>query len=963
MLLATERVTARCYSKGCAKSIRRLRRRKLVPLAAIAASTLVASRGNAQTWTGLAGDNSWSNPVNWNPQSVPGAGSTADITTTGAAGVTATYDYTGPAITLNTLNIGLAGGASGATDTLSMSANNLTAITENIGDSGNGTFTQYGGDDTTSGNFGVGINSTDTGTYNQNGGTLSVGGRYYVGYNGTGTVNQTNGNISIANNFDLFVGYSSTATGIYNLGGGTLATSGDANGGDGDELIGDSGSATFTQTDGTNTVGGEASMWVAAGTGKSAMYFLSGGTLNVPYLNLSQTSGTGNGTLTISGTGVANISESITGYNNSTLVLSGGLLNIEANGIASAANPITTVELPAPGQTAGIQSLGGAGINGAGLDMNGGGTLLLIGANNSYSGGTTIATGSTIQVGGPGGAYSTIGSIPAVGNIDDEGTLQFSQSNNITLSGAVSGAGTVIEDSSGATTLSGINTYSGQTTVNLGTLAVNGELYHGVNSAPSVNVSGGTLAGTGTIHSGITLNSGTIAPGLAGSTLSADGGLAASGGTLQFDVGTSTASELALGGIAGFSGGVNVDFTLSGAPTSGSIFTILTSTGLSGAGSLNLTPTVIGTDTLTPSVSGNDLIVTVSGGGGLPSSLSWDNAGAPMPISDGVTWNFSKANWNNGSSPTTYADGDAVTFNDTNNGHYQVTLNTTVKPASVLVNNTSGNYSISGAGVIIDTGSFIKKGAGLLTLGTGLNAASLSIFSGTVKLATNTTLGSGNPTSNVNISSPAILLTGQLDITNNHIIIDYGASDPIATIVGYLRSGFHNGAWNGPGIISSQIPIANANSNSPQYGIGFSDGNDKINGHSIVTGLSSGQIELKYTLLGDANLDGTVNGADFSILAANFGQGYTNWDQGNFLFTPAVNGADFSALAHNFGQGDSGADVAISPADIAALDSFAIANGLPLPTFAAVPEPASAGTIVMAGLGILCRRRRSSTSA
>jgi len=60
-------------------------------------------------------------------------------------------------------------------------------------------------------------------------------------------------------------------------------------------------------------------------------------------------------------------------------------------------------------------------------------------------------------------------------------------------------------------------------------------------------------------------------------------------------------------------------------------------------------------------------------------------------------------------------------------------------------------------------------------------------------------------------------------------------------------------------------------------------------------------------------------------------------------------------LAANFNQGDSGADV--SAGDIAAVDAFAAANDLPLPT-SSVPEPASAVMMVMAGLGIVRRRRR-----
>jgi hypothetical protein len=59
-------------------------------------------------------------------------------------------------------------------------------------------------------------------------------------------------------------------------------------------------------------------------------------------------------------------------------------------------------------------------------------------------------------------------------------------------------------------------------------------------------------------------------------------------------------------------------------------------------------------------------------------------------------------------------------------------------------------------------------------------------------------------------------------------------------------------------------------------------------------------------------------------------------------------------LAANLGQGFSGA---ASAGDLAALDAFAAANGLSLPT-SSVPEPGNAGMMVMAGLGILRRRRR-----
>ena len=81
----------------------------------------------------------------------------------------------------------------------------------------------------------------------------------------------------------------------------------------------------------------------------------------------------------------------------------------------------------------------------------------------------------------------------------------------------------------------------------------------------------------------------------------------------------------------------------------------------------------------------------------------------------------------------------------------------------------------------------------------------------------------------------------------------------------------------------------------------------------------------------------------------------TAWDEGDFNYDGVVNGSDFGALAANFGQQASGAAVELPASDWVALDSFAAANGL----LADVPEPASAGLLLMAGLGFMARRRRA----
>jgi hypothetical protein len=199
-----------------------------------------------------------------------------------------------------------------------------------------------------------------------------------------------------------------------------------------------------------------------------------------------------------------------------------------------------------------------------------------------------------------------------------------------------------------------------------------------------------------------------------------------------------------------------------------------------------------------------------------------------------------------------------------------------------------GFSSTSTAIVNVDSGTlfFLKPSGGSISLG------ELTIANGAEAILPTAT--SSQMQLNIG-SSLSIGSTGILDITNNRMVIDYGGSDPISTIVGYLVAGRDGGSWNGSGGILSSTAAEDTSS----YGLGYADG-----ANGVVSGLSAGQIEVRYTLLGDANLDANVNGSDYFILAAHYNQSVTNgWDKGDFNYDGHVNGTDSTLMSENFNDG------------------------------------------------------------
>ncbi len=284
-----------------------------------------------------------------------------------------------------------------------------------------------------------------------------------------------------------------------------------------------------------------------------------------------------------------------------------------------------------------------------------------------------------------------------------------------------------------------------------------------------------------------------------------------------------------------------------------------------------------------------------------------------------------------------------------------------------LLVSSSANQNV---GTVTGIGNAIVNSGGSLTA-YQIRQNALSILgTGKVILIPSGTGSATNPTgpNNINFSSniDAISIggtmnnwTGTLDIGNNGLVIQYGGgTDPYATTVNMIKSGYANGQWTGTGITSSLARAAVLlGSPTPALNIGLIDfvpntagfgSSIAFEGQTITT--SAVQVRLTYmdeqVQAGDmAQANAT---SDALFFAANYGSG-TNWHVGDITHDGVIDTNDALLFAANYVVGLPSLDGTTGNA--AALASRG--------NFAAVPEPASLllGAIGAFGLGMLIQRR------
>jgi hypothetical protein len=293
-----------------------------------------------------------------------------------------------------------------------------------------------------------------------------------------------------------------------------------------------------------------------------------------------------------------------------------------------------------------------------------------------------------------------------------------------------------------------------------------------------------------------------------------------------------------------------------------------------------------------------DGTVEFSAAATLPPSLTFDLTGA----GDGLTVDGSNGNPvpTGGISLTGAAEGDPLTVIGTTSENDAFTVtSSSIAFGSKPINFSNVSKLLLNPGVGTDS---LTVNSGSVTIaGQSPGLGILTRQFSAITVAANSSAIFANAASHddrmlVICAALSVDPAAMLDLGGNDMIIQNG---DLAAITALLGSGYNNGAWTGRGIASS----AAANDPTSLTALGVIDNTGAVFGPSnLFDGYAPAvtDILVKYTWYGDTNLDGQVDGSDYTRIDNGFNNQLTGWENGDFSYDSIVDGSDYTLIDNAF---------------------------------------------------------------
>jgi hypothetical protein len=241
------------------------------------------------------------------------------------------------------------------------------------------------------------------------------------------------------------------------------------------------------------------------------------------------------------------------------------------------------------------------------------------------------------------------------------------------------------------------------------------------------------------------------------------------------------------------------------------------------------------------------------------------------------------------------------------------------------------SVSQTGGGTVSYESNVTLEAGASLTFGGGTSAHTLALAP-TAAATVRAHAGTLNvlQVDSLSLAGSAGAWSAKLDLANNDLIVRHGS---LADVVSQLKSAYQNGAWDGTAGIGSSAAdatdgtaLASADA-ATLFGLA-AGATATFDGQTV----DASSLLVKYTWVGDANLDGVVNGADRARLAA-VGTTNATWAQGDFDYDGTITGDDYMLFALGAARGTSNIT-------------------------STVPEPAGLGVIGAGAVALVARRRK-----